>query len=53
VVDSDGHHPDDLLTPLLAWKVARGAGLDEATARRVLDQNPMKLLLKLSGGARL
>ena len=53
VVDSDGHHPDDLLTPQLAWKVARGAGLDEPTAREVLEQNPERLLLKLAGRARL
>lgn len=53
VVDSDGHSPDDLLTPQLAWKVARGAGLDDAAARQVLGDNPERLLLKLSGGPRL
>jgi putative hydrolase len=53
VVDSDGHHPDDLLTPQLAWKVARGAGLDEAAARDVLEVNPERLLFKLAGRARL
>jgi putative hydrolase len=52
VVDSDGHAPGDLLTPDLAWKVARGAGLDEATAREVLQENPQRLLLKLAGTAR-
>jgi histidinol phosphatase-like PHP family hydrolase len=49
VVDSDAHHPDDLLTPQLALKVARGAGLDEHQARQVTDENPRRLLLKLAG----
>jgi histidinol phosphatase-like PHP family hydrolase len=53
VVDSDGHQPEDLLTPEVAWKVARGAGLDAATARAVLDENPKRLLLKLAGGKRI
>ena len=53
VVDSDTHGPGDLLTPELAWKVARGAGLDEATARTILRDNPRELLLKLAGGRRL
>jgi histidinol phosphatase-like PHP family hydrolase len=53
VVDSDGHHPDDLLTPALALKVARGAGLDQAASERVLRENPRKLLLRLLGERRL
>ncbi len=53
VVDSDSHSPGDLLTPEVAWKVARGAGLDHATARRVLEENPKRLLLKLQGGRRV
>lgn len=52
VVDSDGHHPDDLLTPETAWKVARGAGLDESAAREVLAANPERLLLRLAGSRR-
>lgn len=51
IVDSDGHAPGDLLTPDLAWKVARGAGLDEDAARRVLRDNPPALLLKAIGGS--
>jgi putative hydrolase len=53
VVDSDGHSPGDLLTPELALKVARGAGLDEAEAAAVLRRNPEALLLKLAGRTRL
>jgi histidinol phosphatase-like PHP family hydrolase len=53
IVDSDGHSPDDLLTPALAWKVARGAGLTEAQAREVLESNPRALLTKTLGSARL
>lgn len=52
VVDSDGHSPDDLLTPALAWKVARGAGLDDDQARAVLEENPRLLLLRLLSDAR-
>jgi putative hydrolase len=50
LVDSDGHHPDDLLTPALALKVALGAGLQHAAAEVVLRDNPRKLLLRLIGG---
>lgn len=50
VVGSDSHHPDDLLTPALAMKVARGAGLDAALANEVLWQNPRRLLARLLGG---
>ena len=50
LVHSDGHHPDDLLTPALALKIARGAGLDHDQSRRVLHENPRKLLLRLLGG---
>jgi putative hydrolase len=53
VVDSDGHHPDDLLTPAFAQRVARGAGLDHAAAERVLRDNPRKLLLRLLGERQL
>lgn len=49
LVNSDGHHPDDLLTPAVALKVARGAGLDRAAAEVVLRDNPRRLLLRLLG----
>jgi histidinol phosphatase-like PHP family hydrolase len=53
LVDSDAHHPDDLLTPELALKVARGAGLDPATAETVLGENPRMLLARLLATTRL
>ena len=53
VVDSDGHAPGDLLTPDLALKVARGAGLSAEEARAVLRENPEALLLRLAGRARV
>jgi histidinol phosphatase-like PHP family hydrolase len=53
LVDSDAHHPDDLLTPDLAIKVARGAGLDHPTAETVLRENPRLLLARLIGGTRV
>jgi putative hydrolase len=53
IVDSDGHSPSDLLTPALAMKVARGAGLSADEARSVLQENPRALILKATGGRRL
>lgn len=49
LVDSDGHHPDDLLTQSVALKVVRGAGLDAEAVATVLQQNPRRLLLRLLG----
>jgi histidinol phosphatase-like PHP family hydrolase len=53
IVDSDAHHPDDLLTPDLARKVALGAGLDHAAAATALRDNPRLLLTRLLGSTRL
>jgi histidinol phosphatase-like PHP family hydrolase len=53
VVDSDAHHPDDLLTPELARKVARGAGLDDETVEAVLSEHPRMLLARLIATTRL
>ena len=47
VVDSDAHHPDDLLTRETALKVARGAGLTVEQARRAADEAPLLLLARL------
>ncbi|MBC8279320.1 MAG: histidinol phosphate phosphatase domain-containing protein [Chloroflexi bacterium] len=47
VLDSDAHEPDDLLTPDIREKVARGAGLDDDEIYELLETNPQKLLKKL------
>ena len=51
LVDSDAHDPDDLLTAEFARRVARGAGLDEQQATKVLEDNPLLLLMRV--GVRL
>jgi histidinol phosphatase-like PHP family hydrolase len=43
IVDSDSHTDSDLLTDEFALKVLRGAGVDEADTRRILDVNPEEL----------
>ncbi|MSQ11945.1 MAG: histidinol phosphate phosphatase domain-containing protein [Dehalococcoidia bacterium] len=47
LVNSDAHVPGDLLTPLLAAAVARGAGLSDEQALQTLQTNPLALLRKL------
>ncbi len=47
VLDSDAHEPDDLLTPDIRHKVAKGAGLDDDEVHALLETNPQKLLAKL------
>ena len=47
MLDSDAHEPDDLLTPELASKIARGAGLDYEDTETLLQTNPKVLLNKL------
>ena len=47
VLDSDAHEPDDLLTPDVRQKVAKGAGLSEDEIHALLETNPQKLLAKL------
>ena len=47
VLDSDAHEPDDLLTPDIRQKVARGAGLSDDEVHALLEINPRRLLAKL------
>ena len=47
VLDSDAHEPDDLLTPDIRNKVARGAGLSDDEVHALLEINPRRLLSKL------
>ncbi len=47
LVNSDAHIPPGLLTTEMAWKIAHGAGLTEAQAQQVLQQNPEQLLARL------
>ena len=47
VLDSDAHDPDDLLTPDIRNKVARGAGLSDDEVHALLEINPRRLLAKL------
>ena len=47
VLDSDAHEPDDLLTPDIRQKVAKGAGLNDDEVHALLETNPQKLLAKL------
>ena len=47
VLDSDAHEPDDLLTPDIRHKVAKGAGLNDEEIQALLETNPQKLLAKL------
>ena len=47
VLDSDAHEPDDLLTPDIRNKVARGAGLRDDEVHALLEINPRRLLAKL------
>ena len=47
VLDSDAHEPDDLLTPDIRNKVARGAGLSDDEVHALLEINPRRLLAKL------
>ena len=47
VLDSDAHEPEDLLTPDISQKVAKGAGLSDAEVQALVDTNPRRLLAKL------
>ncbi|NSW54520.1 MAG: histidinol phosphate phosphatase domain-containing protein [Armatimonadetes bacterium] len=44
VVDSDGHTPDNILTPAWAEHVARCAGVPEGLMEAVLVEGPLELL---------
>ena len=47
VLDSDAHEPDDLLTPEMTHKIAKGAGLSDEEIYALLETNPKRLLAKL------
>jgi histidinol phosphatase-like PHP family hydrolase len=51
VLNSDAHEPDDLLTPELTHKIARGAGLTDKETHALLELNPQSLLARLGLGA--
>ena len=48
IVNSDGHRPGDYLTPTMAKNVARGAGLPEAALVEILQQEPQRLVERIS-----
>ena len=50
LLDSDAHAPEDLLTPELADRVARGAGLENDEVHALLESNPRGFLAKLGFG---
>lgn len=47
IVNSDGHDPEDLLTPVWAQKVAQGAGVPTSVLMQVLEDNPARLYKKI------
>jgi histidinol phosphatase-like PHP family hydrolase len=47
IVDSDAHEESDLLTPELAYTIAKNALLTEAEITATLQTNPQALLAKL------
>jgi putative hydrolase len=48
IIGSDTHTEQELLTDSFADAIARGAGLDDAACRQVLNDNPQELLKNLS-----
>ena len=50
LLDSDAHEPGDLLTPELADRVARGAGMENDEVHALLESNPRGFLAKLGFG---
>jgi putative hydrolase len=52
LVDSDGHVPGGLLSAEMARTIARGAGLTDEEATRVLTENPLVLIERLRSRAR-
>jgi len=47
LLNSDAHNDTDLLSPLLARQIARGAGLSEDEINEILTNNPRILLRRL------
>lgn len=50
VVDSDAHHPSDLIPLARARQIARGAGLSDARLEAAIDTAPRALLRRLRKG---
>ena len=53
VLDSDAHEPEDLLSPELTRKIAKGAGLTDEEVHALLELNPQSLLNRLGFDAAL
>ena len=53
VLDSDAHEPEELLTPELTRKIAKGTGLTDEDAHTLLELNPRNLLARLGFGPAL
>jgi histidinol phosphatase-like PHP family hydrolase len=51
LVNSDAHIPPGLLTTEMRWRIARGAGLNEAQAQDALEANPQHLIERLRARA--
>ena len=51
VLDSDAHAPEDLLTPELCLRIAKGAGLADEEVHTLLHVNPQDLLTRLGVSA--
>lgn len=49
LVNSDGHLPTGLLSPEMARRIARGAGLTDDQADEILRRNPERLIERLRG----
>ncbi len=47
IVNTDTHHPYDLITDETALQIAMGAGLDEKGARKATGANPLNLIKKI------
>lgn len=47
IVDTDTHHPHDLINDEVALRIAMGAGLDEKGARKATGANPLNLIKRL------
>lgn len=51
LVNSDGHLPTGLLSPEMARRIARGAGLTDEQAEQALQRNPERLIERLRARA--
>ncbi len=46
-VDTDSHHPEDLITDETAFQIAMGAGLDEKEAKKATVSQPLNIIKAL------